>query len=65
MKWHPSGKKGSTKWSYTGLLPNEDVFFKVIGIEKGNKGWKTKKIDLKDFEEKIGYIHASVSIVLL
>ncbi|THY79533.1 hypothetical protein D6C94_00417 [Aureobasidium pullulans] len=51
---------GTTKWSYTGIVPHEDVFYKLFGFEKPKKAWKQKKIDMADFEEKIGYISNSI-----
>ena len=63
MKWQPSCKTGTTKWSYIGIVPHEDVFYKLFGFEKPKKAWKQKKIDMADFEEKIGYISNSVSSV--
>ncbi|KAI4725386.1 hypothetical protein E4T49_06855 [Aureobasidium sp. EXF-10728] len=60
MKWQPSCKKGSTKWSYTGIVPHEDVFYKLFGFEKPKKPWKQKAIDMVDFEQRIGDISASI-----
>ncbi|KAI4719966.1 hypothetical protein E4T48_03791 [Aureobasidium sp. EXF-10727] len=60
MKWQPSCKKGSTKWSYTGIVPHEDVFYKLFGFEKPKKAWKQKAIDMVDFEQHIGDISASI-----
>ncbi|KAG9554812.1 hypothetical protein KCU71_g10775, partial [Aureobasidium melanogenum] len=60
MKWQPSCKKGSTKWSYTGIVPHEDVFYKLFGFEKPKKPWKQKKIDMNDFENSIDHISASI-----
>ncbi|THW77004.1 hypothetical protein D6D19_02633 [Aureobasidium pullulans] len=60
MKWQPSCKTGTTKWSYTGIVPHEDVFYKLFGFEKPKKAWKQKKIDMADFEGKIGYISNSI-----
>ncbi|KAK5693015.1 hypothetical protein LTR97_010491 [Elasticomyces elasticus] len=45
MKWQPSCKQGTTKWSYNGLVPHEDVFYKLFRFEKPKKTWKVKKID--------------------
>ncbi|KAG9668825.1 hypothetical protein KCU99_g7431, partial [Aureobasidium melanogenum] len=52
--------KGSTKWSYTGIVPHEDVFYKLFGFEKPKKPWKQKKIDMNDFENSIDHISASI-----
>ncbi|KAG9550876.1 hypothetical protein KCU79_g13607, partial [Aureobasidium melanogenum] len=56
MKWQPSCKKGSTKWSCTGIMPHEDVFYKLFELEKPKKPWKQKKIDMNDFENSIDHI---------
>ena len=62
MKWQPSRKRGSTKWSYKGLVPNKDVFEKAFNIEAGSKPFKLKKLPLDDFVGIFGYISASVGI---
>ncbi|CAD0091866.1 unnamed protein product [Aureobasidium vineae] len=59
MKWQPSCK-GSTKWSYTGIVPHEDVFYKLFGFEKSKKPWKQKAIDTVDLEQYIGDISAPI-----
>ncbi|KAH0349048.1 hypothetical protein KCU83_g5621, partial [Aureobasidium melanogenum] len=56
MKWQPSCKKGSTKWSCTGIMPHEDVFYKLFELEKPKKPRKQKKIDMNDFENSIDHI---------
>ncbi|KAI4738050.1 hypothetical protein E4T50_11489 [Aureobasidium sp. EXF-12298] len=60
MKWQPSCKKGSTKRSYTGIVPHEDVFYKLFGFEKPKKPWEQEKIDMNDFENSIDHISASI-----
>lgn len=65
MKWQPSCKKGSTKWSYTGIVPHEDVFYKLFRLEKPKKPWKQKAIDMNDFNQAIGAITSTVSITQL
>lgn len=60
MKWQPSCKTGTTKWSYTAKVPHEDVFYRLFGFEKPKKAWKQKKIDMADFEKSIGEITNSV-----
>ncbi|KAI5239060.1 hypothetical protein E4T42_08821 [Aureobasidium subglaciale] len=60
MKWQPSCKTGTTKWSYTGIVPHEDVFYKLFGFEKPKKPWKQKKIALDDFIDRVGRISASI-----
>ncbi|KAH0362297.1 hypothetical protein KCU65_g8101, partial [Aureobasidium melanogenum] len=54
--------KGSTKWSYTGIVPHEDVFYKLFGFEKP---WKQKKIDMADFENSIDHISASLRLFIM
>lgn len=61
MKWQPSCKQGTTKWSYTGVVPNAEVFNKVFEIEEGAKAWKQKKISTSEFGSIFGRITASVS----
>lgn len=63
MKWQPSCKQGKTKWDYTGIVPHEEVFYKLFGFEKPKKPWKQKAIDMVDFEQRIGVISASVSFI--
>ncbi|KAI4841717.1 hypothetical protein E4T44_07724, partial [Aureobasidium sp. EXF-8845] len=60
MKWQPSCKKGSTKWSYTGIVPHEDVFYKLFRLEKPKKPWKQKAIDMNDFNQAIGAITSTI-----
>ncbi|KAK6409588.1 hypothetical protein LTR81_016128 [Elasticomyces elasticus] len=60
MKWQPSCKQGSTKWSYNGLVPHEDVFYKLFRFEKPKKPWKVKKIDRGEFDDIMDGISASV-----
>lgn len=62
MKYSPSCKKGNAKWSYTGIVPHEDVFYKLFGFEKPKKLWKQKAIDMSDFHQHIGAITATVSL---
>ena len=61
MKYSPSCKKGNAKWSYTGIVPHEDVFYKLFGFEKPKKLWKQKVIDMSDFHQHVGAITATVS----
>ncbi|KAF1812947.1 hypothetical protein P152DRAFT_331654 [Eremomyces bilateralis CBS 781.70] len=60
MKWQPSCKRGTTKWSYQGMVPNEDVFYRMVRIEKGNKGWKKKQMPMADFRRRFGHVEASI-----
>ncbi|KAI4841821.1 hypothetical protein E4T44_07666 [Aureobasidium sp. EXF-8845] len=60
MKWQPSCKKGSAKWSFTGIVPHEDVFYKLFRLEKPKKPWKQKAIDMSDFNQAIGAITSTI-----
>jgi len=60
MKWQPSCKTGKTKWSYTGMVPHEDVSYKLFRFEQPKKAWKVKKIPMGDFYQIFGSIDASV-----
>ncbi|KAI4741603.1 hypothetical protein E4T50_07984 [Aureobasidium sp. EXF-12298] len=60
MKYSPSCKKGNAKWSYTGIVPHEDVFYKLFGFEKPKKLWKQKVIDMSDFHQHVGAITATI-----
>ncbi|KAG6988890.1 hypothetical protein G7Y79_00068g095890 [Physcia stellaris] len=60
MKWQPSCKRGTTKWSHAGVAPNPQVFFKMLNLPSDGKAWKQKKISLQDFESAVGDIEASI-----
>ncbi|GAA6004839.1 uncharacterized protein JCM10292_002535 [Rhodotorula paludigena] len=63
MKWQPTCKKGTTKWSYTGVVPRHDVFYTLFGFEEPktkSKMWKQKKLEMRDFEKAIGCISVSI-----
>ncbi|BGP38663.1 hypothetical protein JCM10450v2_002613 [Rhodotorula kratochvilovae] len=63
MKWQPSCKQGTTKWSYSGVVPRQEVFYSLFGFEipkTKSKMWKQKKLSSDDFEKAIGYITASI-----
>ncbi|TKA70635.1 hypothetical protein B0A55_05749 [Friedmanniomyces simplex] len=53
MKWQPSCKAGTTKWSYTGLAPHEDVFYKLFQFEKPKKPWKVRYNTLRITGEEV------------
>ncbi|CAD0020019.1 unnamed protein product [Aureobasidium pullulans] len=60
-----SGGSGGEVWSDDKVAERakktrDDVFYKLFGFEKPKKAWKQKKIDMADFEEKIGYISNSI-----
>lgn len=61
MKWQPSCKSGTTKWSYTEVVPNQEVFRAVMREENNAKSWKLRKISTGEFAELFGHIEASVS----
>lgn len=37
MKWQPSCKKGSSRWSYECVVPSTEVFNQVFRVEEGAK----------------------------
>lgn len=57
----PSCKSGTTRWSYSGVSPSPEVFFKMLNLPSGGKPWKQKKISREDFSDAVGDIDASVS----
>ncbi|KAI0384393.1 hypothetical protein F5Y04DRAFT_277766 [Hypomontagnella monticulosa] len=63
MKWTPSCRYGSARWSYTSSVPNPAVFFRMFRLEptgpKGKK-WKQKKMPIHDFEGCIGEVEGSL-----
>lgn len=61
MKWQPSCKTSSTKWSSQCVVPSTEVFSKVFGVEEGAKPWKQKKISTSEFQQLFGHISKSVS----
>lgn len=58
MKWQPSCKNGTTKWSFEGIVPNQDVFYAMFGFSDV-KPFKLKKVATLDFEKLFGCISAS------
>ncbi|MCJ1264624.1 hypothetical protein MMC22_004498 [Lobaria immixta] len=65
MKWQPSCKNGTTRWSFSGVSPSTEVFFKMLRLPSGGKPWKMKKISREDFESAVGDINASVRCATL
>ncbi|WVQ80267.1 hypothetical protein IAT38_002372 [Cryptococcus sp. DSM 104549] len=64
MKWAQSCKKGTAKWSYEGVVGNEDVFCKAFGFEKPEnkkKAWKLRQVPVSEFIERVGYIDAPLT----
>lgn len=67
IRKQPTCKKGTTKWSYTGVVPRHDVFYTLFGFEEPktkSKMRKQKKLEMRDFEKAIGCISVSVRPVL-
>ncbi|GAA5883160.1 hypothetical protein JCM16303_006119 [Sporobolomyces ruberrimus] len=63
LKWQPSCKTGTTKWSYTGMVPNDRVFFALFDLpvpRLKKEHWKVKKLPMKDFEDCIGRVRNSM-----
>lgn len=62
MKWVPSCKRGTAKWSYTASVPNESVLYRIFRLTADPKGkkWKQKKLPVVDFERGVGSIEASI-----
>uniref|UniRef100_A0A0W0G2F9 Uncharacterized protein n=1 Tax=Moniliophthora roreri TaxID=221103 RepID=A0A0W0G2F9_MONRR len=56
MKWQPSCKQISSQFGHPFTLKSSDLF----GIEKGGKAWKIKKVPLSDFQNRVGWITASI-----
>lgn len=65
MKWQPSCKNGTTRWSFSGVSPSPEVFFKMLRLPSGGKPWKMKKITREDFESAVGDIDVSVRCATL
>ena len=59
MKWQPSCKRGSSKWSYTATVPDPAILFALFNLEAGGKKWKQKKLTLNEFQNALGDIEAS------
>ncbi|KAL7621011.1 hypothetical protein AAE478_008323 [Parahypoxylon ruwenzoriense] len=63
MKWVPSCRMGTARWSCSLNVPNAAVFFRLFRLEptdaKGKK-WKQKKIPVGDFEYCVGEVEASI-----
>ncbi|GAA6036883.1 hypothetical protein JCM8097_006332 [Rhodosporidiobolus ruineniae] len=63
MKWQPSCKKGSTRWSYEGVVPSHAVFYKLFNFPVPTKKkdmWKQKKLTMEQMEDSIGCPDASI-----
>ncbi|KAJ9605823.1 hypothetical protein H2200_009672 [Cladophialophora chaetospira] len=59
MKWQPSCKKGSTKWSFEAVAPNKDVFLSMLDLDPSSKPFKLKKVSIGEFQTMFGAISAS------
>ena len=62
MKWVPSCKRGTAKWSYTASVPEESVLYAMLNltVNPKNKKWKQKKLPVRDFERAVGNIEARI-----
>ena len=62
MKWVPSCKRGSAKWSYTATVPSEAIFHAMFNLNADHKGkkWKQKKLPGADLGKAIGDIEAKI-----
>ncbi|KAF2663562.1 hypothetical protein BT63DRAFT_407788 [Microthyrium microscopicum] len=60
MKWTNSCRTGKARFSFSGSVANEEVFYRMIQIDKGAKAWKTKKVSIEDFEGTVGELSASI-----
>ncbi|BGP19346.1 hypothetical protein JCM10213_006852 [Rhodosporidiobolus nylandii] len=63
MKWQPSCKQGSTKWSYTGVVPCHAVFYKLFDFPiptKKKDMFKVKKLTREQFDKAIDSPRASI-----
>ncbi|KAG2156433.1 hypothetical protein DEU56DRAFT_846760 [Suillus clintonianus] len=58
MTWKPSCKAGSAKWCYDGVCADPVVFGTMLGLG-GPPTWKTHKMPIDDFENRIGRLDAS------
>ncbi|GAA5912373.1 hypothetical protein JCM6882_002574 [Rhodosporidiobolus microsporus] len=62
MKWQPSCKTSSTKWSYTGVVPSLAVFYALFHLPVPTKKkdlFKVKKLSHEQFDAAIGEPWAS------
>lgn len=62
LKWVPSCKKGTARWSYTAAVPVRDVYIKMFDLDANAKEVKGKKLSLDEFRRAIGNVEASVSV---
>ncbi|CDO73361.1 hypothetical protein BN946_scf185008.g124 [Trametes cinnabarina] len=58
MKWRPSCKDGSARWTYDGICPDPEVFGVLMGLD-GPPKFKMKKFSVEEFEDLIGPCQAS------
>ena len=59
MKWQPSCKQGTTKWSFEAIAPNKDVFLKMFDFKSNSKPFKLKRVPVGEFLGLFGSIEAS------
>ncbi|MCJ1395449.1 hypothetical protein MMC18_008335 [Xylographa bjoerkii] len=60
MKWQPSCKTKGKRWTYSAMVPNAEVFFKLFNLGEEKKAWKQKKIPLEQFESVTGELRTSI-----
>ncbi|TFY55978.1 hypothetical protein EVJ58_g7911 [Rhodofomes roseus] len=53
MKWRPSCKSNSAKWTYDGICPDPAVFGVLMGLD-GPPKFKQKKFTKDEFQDLIG-----------
>ncbi|KAI1084985.1 hypothetical protein F5B20DRAFT_520487 [Whalleya microplaca] len=61
MKWVPSCRRGTARWSYTGSVSDPAVFFKTFGespTDAKGKKWKQKRVPVHEIF--FGNIEASI-----
>ncbi|KAI8986871.1 hypothetical protein BD414DRAFT_461329 [Trametes punicea] len=64
MKWRPSCKTGSAKWTYDGICPHPEVFGVLMGLG-GPPTFKMKKFPVEEFEKLIGPCRGSARYATL
>jgi len=60
MKWQPSCKTKGKRWTYSAMVPNAEIFFKLFKLDEEKKAWKQKKIFLEEFEAITGELSTSI-----
>ncbi|KAE8215849.1 hypothetical protein CF327_g969 [Tilletia walkeri] len=60
MKWQPTCRKGTTKWSISVLASAPEVMKAALGLPANEKEFKLKKLTMDEFERAFGTIHVSI-----